>query len=86
MPLHSLESLMQDEHLKAVGFFKHTGHPSEGAMMNTALPSKWSATQPPDPAPAPRLGEHTVDVLREAGFDPSEIDSLAAAGIVTCGK
>ena len=86
MPLHSLESLMQDEHLKAVGFFKHTGHPSEGTMMNTALPSKWSATQPPDPVPAPRLGEHTVDVLREAGFDPSEIDSLAAAGIVTCGK
>jgi len=82
MPMHSLESLMDDSHLKAVGFFKRSVHPSEGEILDTTHSTKWSSTQPPDPAPAPRLGEHTVDVLIEAGFDSSEIDSMLAASIV----
>jgi formyl-CoA transferase len=32
--------------------------------------------------PAPRLGEHTREVLREHGFADAEIDDLAAAGVV----
>jgi crotonobetainyl-CoA:carnitine CoA-transferase CaiB-like acyl-CoA transferase len=32
--------------------------------------------------PAPQLGEHSRDVLTEAGFTPAEIDSLAARRII----
>ena len=32
--------------------------------------------------PAPKLGEHTADVLTSIGLDPSEIDALGAAGAV----
>ena len=33
--------------------------------------------------PAPRLGEHTREILRECGYADAEIDAMAAAGIVT---
>jgi crotonobetainyl-CoA:carnitine CoA-transferase CaiB-like acyl-CoA transferase len=32
--------------------------------------------------PAPRLGEHSAEILVETGFAPSEIDALVAAGVV----
>jgi crotonobetainyl-CoA:carnitine CoA-transferase CaiB-like acyl-CoA transferase len=33
---------------------------------------------PPAPGPAPRLGEHTREVLAEAGLSAAEIDALAS--------
>ena len=82
MPLHTLESLMEDPHLDAVGFFRTVEHPSEGRIVSTASPAKWSGTPPSDPAPAPRLGQHTQEVLREAGLEAAEIEALNAAGVV----
>jgi crotonobetainyl-CoA:carnitine CoA-transferase CaiB-like acyl-CoA transferase len=69
MPMHSLESLLEDPHLQAVGFFQQTAHPSEGRLLSLAVPSGWSATPPDAPRPAPRLGEHTAAVLAEAGIE-----------------
>ena len=81
MPLHSLESLLHDPHLAAVGFFSMTDHPSEGRLRQMAVPSTWSRTQPCAIRPAPRLGEHSVAVLREHGYSDEEIRDLMAAGV-----
>lgn len=86
MPMHSLESLLEDPHLNAVGFLTHAEHPTEGCLVNTGHTSNWSRTQPPDPAPAPRLGEHTVAILTEAGFDPADIKSLVDASVVVAAQ
>jgi hypothetical protein len=69
MPMHTLESLLEDPHLQAVGFFQQIAHPSEGRLLSLSVPSRWSATPPDAPRPAPRLGEHTAAVLAEAGID-----------------
>jgi crotonobetainyl-CoA:carnitine CoA-transferase CaiB-like acyl-CoA transferase len=66
MPLHTLESLMHDPHLAAVGFFKKTRHPTEGPMVEMAGLGHWSRTPPSVTRPAPLLGEHTDEVLKEA--------------------
>jgi crotonobetainyl-CoA:carnitine CoA-transferase CaiB-like acyl-CoA transferase len=35
--------------------------------------------------PAPRLGEHTAEVLAELGLSAAEIERLAAAGAIALG-
>jgi crotonobetainyl-CoA:carnitine CoA-transferase CaiB-like acyl-CoA transferase len=45
-----------------------------------AVPSEWSESTPEYRRHAPRLGEHTREVLREAGFPTEKIDSLIASG------
>lgn len=65
MPMHDLHSLLSDPHLTATGFFQTIDHPSEGRIRSMRIASRWSATQPEPARPAPRLGEHTEEILRE---------------------
>jgi len=82
MPLHTLESLIDDEHLRATGFFEVSEHPSEGTLCNTRIASTWSKTPPASPGPAPRLGGHTAEILEEADFTAAEIETLTVTGVV----
>jgi len=86
VPLHDLDDLIDDPHLKAVGFFHSMDHPSEGAIRLTGIPSRWSETQPAITAHPPQLGEHSVEVLREAGLSEAEIEALIAEGGSIDGK
>ena len=81
MPMHSLDSLVDDAHLLATGFFTHADHPSEGRLREMAYPSTWSATQPQASRHAPRLGEHSIEVLREIGYTDERIAALVEAGV-----
>ena len=80
MPLHTLETLIEDPHLADVGLLATTEHPSEGSIVTPAVPSRWSRTSPGTPRPAPRLGEHTRDILLEAGYSEAEIADMLASG------
>ena len=55
-------------------------HPSEGPIRTLAVPSEWSESQPEYRRHAPRLGEHTEEVLREAGLSEAAIGSLLESG------
>ena len=81
MPMNTPEMLMDDPHLRAVGFFRTIDHPSEGRVRQMAVPSAWSATQPAPSRPTPLLGEHSVEVLREAGYEDHEITAMVEAGV-----
>ncbi|NNM72768.1 CaiB/BaiF CoA transferase family protein [Enterovirga aerilata] len=82
MPMHTLATIQDDPHLKAVGFFEAAEHPAEGPVVSMRVPSRWSRTQPRAGRPAPRLGEHSREVLAEAGFPDREIAALVAGGAV----
>jgi crotonobetainyl-CoA:carnitine CoA-transferase CaiB-like acyl-CoA transferase len=75
---NTLESLLDDRHLADVGFFRVEEHPSEGRIRTMREPSTWSETVPPTGRFAPRLGQHTREILGEAGYSPGEIDALLA--------
>lgn len=85
-PLHTLDSVVDDPHLVATGFFKSFEHPTEGLLKQTGVPSTWSSTQPSIRQAAPALGEHTLEILRQAGIGESEIARLIAAGVVIPAK
>lgn len=80
--LHSLESLMDDPHLDAVGYFRTVQHASEGAVVSMAIPGRWSESRPEVRRGAPRLGEHTAEILAEAGFGDEQLSRLQAAGAI----
>jgi crotonobetainyl-CoA:carnitine CoA-transferase CaiB-like acyl-CoA transferase len=81
-PMHTPESLLEDEHLAATGFFTEVEHPIVGRIRETAVPSEWSGTVPRNRTPAAALGEHTLDVLREAGLGEQRINRLVDDNIV----
>ena len=76
----SLDDLLTDPQLTATGFFKHAHHPTEGDILYTDLPVRFSGSTSTEQRLQPRLGEHSFEVLREAGLSESEIKALAAAG------
>ncbi|WP_431273163.1 CaiB/BaiF CoA transferase family protein [Variovorax ureilyticus] len=81
MSMNSPADLLANPQLRATGFLRDTVHPTEGAMHAMAHPTKWSGTPPARQfTPAPRLGEHTAALLREAGYSQADIDELLASG------
>ena len=86
MPMHTLETVLDDPHLNAVGFFKTIDHPVEGRIRQMQVPSTWSETQPAPGGPAPTLGEHGRQILEDAGFTADEIETLAAQNAVDLSK
>jgi len=80
MPMHSIETLMNDPHLQAVGFLQTVEHPTEGRIRSIGIPSSWSKSQPGVARHAPLAGEHGREILSEAGYTEQEIDALVAAG------
>ena len=82
MPMHDLQSILHDPHLTATGFFSEVDHPTEGPIRSMRMPMAWTNNTPDPPRPAPRLGQHTREVLLEAGLTGGEIDALVASGAV----
>jgi crotonobetainyl-CoA:carnitine CoA-transferase CaiB-like acyl-CoA transferase len=81
-PLHTLGSIVRDPHLVASGFFSSEEHPTEGRLVRMAPAARFSAdgAAPSAPLrPAPRLGEHGAEALREAGYKEAEIATLFAS-------
>ena len=84
-PMNTLDSLLDDPHLAAVGFFETMEHPTEGSIRTIRLPMTWSKSFARPHRPAPNLGEHGAEVLRESGFGADEIEALVATGALGAG-
>ena len=67
-PANSFADLLEDAHLKAIGFWKSVEHPSEGRVRMPGVPVRFSDTPGSIRRLAPRLGEHTDEVLKEIGL------------------
>ena len=82
MPMHDIESVLQDPHLVETGFFRVVEHPTEGRIVSMAVPAQWSRTPAAPERLAPRLGEDGPEVLSEAGFMADEITDMTEQGVL----
>jgi len=76
-PVQTMEDLFEDPHLLATGFFEYEEHPTEGRLRQMRPTVRFSnSDEPPTMRVAPHLGEHTREVLLEAGVDPDDVDKI----------
>jgi len=81
-PVHTVGEALAHPQTLARGMVVDLLHPQAGATRALGCPIHFSETPTRITRPAPLLGEHTREVLREAGYADGEIDAFVAAGVV----
>ena len=82
-PINDYAQVFADPQVRAREMVVETEHPTLGHLRTLGSPIKLSATPADVTRPAPQLGEHTIEVLTEAGFGDAEIAALRAVGAIT---
>jgi crotonobetainyl-CoA:carnitine CoA-transferase CaiB-like acyl-CoA transferase len=81
-PINDYEQVFADRQVVAREMVVETDHPTLGPLRTLGSPIKMSATPPDVSRRAPRLGEHTDEVLAAAGLTADEISALRLAGAI----
>ncbi len=80
-PVNSMREALEDEQVRARGMILEVEHPEFGTIREVASPIKTEGAVA-RPAPAPRLGEHTDEVLKDVlQYTPDRIAALRASGV-----
>ncbi len=85
-PVYGYAELVEDEQIKHNGTFVEYDHPTEGRVKTPGFPIKFSKTPSTIDRGAPTVGQHTREILKDAGYDDARIESLARAGAIAVGE
>ena len=80
-PIYDLAQAFADPQIQHQEMVLELEQPS-GKVRTLGFPIKLSKTPAALHGPAPQLGQHTHDILKNIGYTAAEIDALAARGVV----
>lgn len=83
-PVLSIDEMQSHPQTLARDMVVTTDHPVAGTVKTIGLPIKLSGSPGGVVRPSPRLGEHSSEILREAGYTTAEITNLIESGAVIC--
>ena len=81
-PVNEYPAMVRDPQVRASGMITEQEHQRAGRFTTINTPVKFEKTPGQIRLGAPALGEHTREVLEEAGFSRAEIEALAAERII----
>lgn len=81
-PIYAPEEVFRDPQVRHLGLPREIRHPERGATRLIGSSVNLSATPPRFARPAPLVGEHTDEVLRELGYDREAVRTLRERGAV----
>jgi crotonobetainyl-CoA:carnitine CoA-transferase CaiB-like acyl-CoA transferase len=84
-PLPKLEEVVEDPQMRAAGAFVDLDYPGYGKLTTINSPIFTTAGEKRPPTAAPQLGTHTVEVLRDLGYDEETIAALVRDGVAVVG-
>jgi crotonobetainyl-CoA:carnitine CoA-transferase CaiB-like acyl-CoA transferase len=79
-PMATLDDVVTDPQAQAAGCFVETPDGWGGTFRAPAAPVRFPGAAHGPAGPAPKLGEHTREVLLEAGYGEAQVEALIAAG------
>ncbi len=81
-PVHTIGEALSHPQTIARGMVVEVDHPQAGLTRAVGCPIHFSASPDRSSTPAPLLGQHTREVLREFDLAEAEIDTLVAEGVI----
>lgn len=81
-PVYGYADLVEDAQIRHNGTFVEYDHPTEGRVKTPGFPIRFSKTPSTVDRGAPVVGQHTREILKDAGYDEARIAALEAAGAI----
>jgi crotonobetainyl-CoA:carnitine CoA-transferase CaiB-like acyl-CoA transferase len=81
-PVADTADVAESPQTEALGILQPLDHPAIPGLRLAALPLSFGRERALHRSAPPAVGEHTTEVLREAGYDTEEIATLAAEGVI----
>jgi crotonobetainyl-CoA:carnitine CoA-transferase CaiB-like acyl-CoA transferase len=82
-PVADVRDVAESRQTAALGILQRLEHPRISGLTLPALPLSFDGERALHPSAPPDVGEHSAEVLREAGYTDDEIAALAAEGVIT---
>ncbi len=82
-PVHTLGEMSAHPHTEASGMLLQYEHAHFGPLKGIAQPLRFDGERCPQRQPPPMVGEHSAEILREAGCDDERIEALLSQGVIT---
>jgi crotonobetainyl-CoA:carnitine CoA-transferase CaiB-like acyl-CoA transferase len=81
VPLYNIAEALGDPQVRHLGLVETADHPQAGKLQFVGGPVRYDGPTKSESSPPPLLGEQSVKILNELGYDQKAIDALASKGI-----
>ncbi|MFN0093824.1 MAG: CaiB/BaiF CoA transferase family protein [Dehalococcoidia bacterium] len=81
-PVATMPEMVADPQVAEMGWYTTIDHPEYGSFETLDTPFKIYGAEVGVRGPAPENGQHTFEILAEAGIDGAELERLATAGVI----
>ena len=81
-PILRRGEVIHNEQIVARELISEFEQPGVGKVRQPKPAARFDVTQPRAPSPAPRIGEHTAEILAELGYGQADIEAMADDKVV----